>query len=100
MPPTASIPRPAADEFLHYYGKYIEKVPGEDALSALSGQIADMVRLLRPHDGARALHRYAPGKWSAKEVIGHLSDTERVFAYRALRIWRGDTTPLAGFDDA
>ena len=99
MPATAAIPRPAADEFFDYYGKYIEKVPGEDALSALSGQIADTVRLLRPLDGARALHRYAPGKWSVKEVIGHLSDTERVFAYRALRIGRGDTTPLAGFDE-
>ena len=99
MPATAAIPRPAADEFFDYYGKYIEKVPGDDALSALSGQIADTSRLLRPLDGARALHRYAPGKWSVKEVIGHLSDTERVFAYRALRIGRGDTTPLAGFDE-
>src|SRR2546422_8933199 len=99
MPGTAAIPRPTADEFFDYYGKYIEKVVGDDALSALSGQITGTVRLLRPLEEAKALHRYAPGKWSVKEVIGHLSDSERVFAYRALRIGRGDATPLAGFDE-
>jgi hypothetical protein len=56
----------------------------------------------RRFDGAsdtRGDYRYAPGKWSLKEVIGHLSDTERVFAYRTLRIGRGDATALPGFDD-
>ena len=99
MQGTLTIARPAADEYLEYYGKYIEKVPGGDALSALSSQIFETLGLLRPLSEAKALHRYAPGKWSVKEVIGHLADSERVFAYRALRFGRGDTTPLMGFDE-
>lgn len=99
MHATLTVERPAADEFFEYYGKYIEKVPGDDALSALSSQTTDTVRVLRPLSDAKALHRYAPGKWSIKEVIGHLSDSERVFAYRAMRFGRGDTTPLVGFDE-
>jgi len=99
MQGTPSIPRPAPDEFFEYYGKYIGKVPGEDALSALSSQIPETLGLLRPATEEQALHRYAPGKWSIKEVVGHLADSERVFAYRALRFGRGDTTPLPGFDE-
>jgi len=94
-----AIARPAPGEFVEYYGKYIALVPGEDAISALRGQIEETARLLAPLDESRALHRYAPGKWSVKEVVGHLSDSERVFAYRALRMGRADTTPLAGFDE-
>jgi len=99
MPATLAIPRPAADEFFEYYGKYIDRVPGDDAMPALRDQIGDTVRLLRPLAESKALHRYAPGKWSVKEVVGHLADSERVFAYRALRVGRGDSTPLAGFDE-
>jgi uncharacterized damage-inducible protein DinB len=99
MPATLAITRPAPDEFFEYYGKYIDLVPGDDALPALRDQIEDTVRLLAPLDESKALHRYGPGKWSVKEVVGHLSDSERVFAYRALRMGRGDTTPLAGFDE-
>ena len=94
-----AISRPAPDEFFEYYGKYIEMVPGDDAMPAMRDQIGDTIRLLEPLDEQKALHRYAPGKWSVKEVVGHLSDSERVFAYRALRMGRGDTTPLAGFDE-
>jgi len=94
-----AISRPKPDEFFEYYGKYIALVKGEDAMPALGEQIAETVRLLAPLDEKKALHRYAPGKWSVKEVVGHLSDTERVFAYRALRMGRGDATPLAGFDE-
>ena len=94
-----AISRPAPDEFFEYYGKYIALVAGDDAMPALRDQIGDTARLLKPLDESKALHRYAPGKWSVKEVVGHLSDTERVFAYRALRMGRGDTTPLAGFDE-
>ena len=99
MPATFTIGRPAADEHIEYYGKYIAQVQGDDALSALSSQIGDTMRLLRPLDETKALHRYAPGKWSVKETIGHLSDVERVFSYRALRFGRGDTTPLPGIDE-
>ena len=99
MPATLAIARPAPDEYLEYYQKYINLVPGEDGLPALRGQIGETSRLLRSLDETKAMHRYAPGKWSVKEVVGHLADGERVFAYRALRIGRGDQTPLAGFDE-
>ena len=99
MPLTLAIARPAAGEFIEYYKKYIDLVPGEDALPALRSQIGETARLLRPLDDTKALHRYAPGKWSVKEVVGHLADGERVFAYRALRMGRGDETPLPGFDE-
>ena len=96
-----AIPRPAADEYAPYYGKYIDRVPavdGDGALAALlDRQLAETRELLAGIAESRASHRYAPGKWSIKEVVGHLADSERVFAYRALRIARGDETPLASF---
>ena len=91
--------RPGADEHIEYYAKYIARVPGEDLGEALRSQSAATLRLLEGVTDAQALHRYAAGKWSVKEVLGHLTDAERVFAYRALRFGRGDTTPLAGFDE-
>jgi hypothetical protein len=100
MSPTlAPIPRPSADEFLPYYGKYIEKVAGDDARPVLAEQIEASLGLLAPLTDAQSLHRYAPGKWSVKEVVGHLLDAERVFAYRALRFGRADATELPGFDE-
>ena len=99
MPATLAITRPAPDEFFEYYGKYIDLVPGDDAMPALRGQIGETARLLKPLNESKAMARYAPGKWSVKEVVGHLADCERVFAYRALRIGRADATPLPGFDE-
>lgn len=99
MPATLAISRPAADEHLEYYAKYIRLVPGEDAMDAMRSQIGDTVRLLQPLDESKALHRYGPGKWSVKEVVGHLADAERVFSHRALRFGRADATPLPGFDE-
>ena len=93
------IPRPGAGEHDPYYSKYIELVPGDDAFPPLERQLDASLALLAPLDEARALHRYAPGKWSVKEVVGHLADCERVFAYRALRFARADATPLPGFDE-
>jgi hypothetical protein len=93
------ITRPAEGEYNPYYGRYISQVPGDDALDALDAQIGETLALLAPLDEARALHRYAPGKWSVKETIGHVADAERVFAYRALRFARADATPLPGFDE-
>jgi len=90
--------RPDASEYAPYYGKYIELVPGNDVLSALRGQIGDTLGTLREVSDADSLRRYAEGKWSLREVAGHLMDTERIMAYRALRIARNDATPLAGFD--
>ncbi|MCU0619081.1 MAG: DinB family protein [Gemmatimonadaceae bacterium] len=93
------LPRPAADEFAPYYQGYLAAVDSERIGAQLLAQRDAVSRLLGPLDDTTAQHRYAPGKWSVKEVCGHLVDTERVFAYRLLRIARGDTTPLPGFDE-
>ncbi len=89
---------PAADEYAPYYGKYIERV-GPDPLAALVAQAASTAALLAATPESKASHRYADGKWSVREVVVHMSDAERVFAYRALRVGRGDETPLPGFDE-
>ena len=90
--------KPQAEEHAEYYARYI-KLVGDDALSALRAQSASTPRLLSGLSEAQAMHRYAPGKWSVKEVVGHMIDGERVFSYRALRVARADTTPLPGFDE-
>ena len=95
----AAIPRPAAAEYAPYYGRYIDKVPDGDLLRTLADQARETQALLAGLSDAKALHRYAPGKWSIKEVIGHVTDAERVFCYRALRFARGDTIALPGFDE-
>ena len=92
MQPTIAIPRPGADEYAPYYANYIAQVPGDDALPMLAGHIEGWHPSLRKLTEAQALHRYAPGKWSLKEVLGHLCDAERVFAYRALRFARAAST--------
>lgn len=90
---------PETDEYAPYYGRYIATVAGAD----LRAVLADQVDVLRAASAglseAGALQRYGEGKWSVKEVVGHISDAERVFAYRALRIARGDRTPLPAFDE-
>ena len=94
-----SLPRPAADESAPFYHGYIEKVPGEQVGEYLAAQLGEVERLLAPLDDAAARFRYAPDKWSVKEVLGHLCDAVRIFAYRLLRIARADATPLPGFDE-
>lgn len=94
-----SIPRPSADESIPYYHGYIAKVPSENLGEQLLAQIQELDRLFENVTDRAALARYADGKWSIKEVIGHLSDTERIFSYRLLRIARGDATPLPGYDE-
>ena len=96
---TLAIPRPGADEHLPYYAKYIAQVPGDDAMTTLATHIEGWVPALHKLSDAQALHRYAAGKWSVKEVLGHVCDGERVFTYRALRFARADATPLPGFDE-
>ena len=92
------IPRPAADEYAPYYGRYISRVPDGDLCVMLASQLADTLALVRAIPEQRGTHRYADGKWSIKEVIGHVSDTERIMSYRALRFARADQTPLPGFE--
>jgi hypothetical protein len=90
--------RPKADEYAEYYGRYIEHVPPGDVMQGLETQLADTLALVRGMPESRGEHRYAPGKWTIKEVLGHLADSERVFAYRLMRIARADATPLPGFE--
>src|SRR6266436_6486698 len=98
--PTLTIARPQAGEYAPYYDRYISLVQGEDILNTLDQQRRETMTLLCGRDEEDGDFRYAPGKWSAKEVLGHVCDSERVFAYRALRIARADATPLAGFEQA
>ena len=90
--------RPQPDEYAPFYANYVALVPEGDILITLEAQLHDMKALLGPIGEQRAEFRYAPDKWSIKEVLGHISDSERIFAYRALRIARGDKTPLSGFE--
>ena len=94
MPTTLS--RPAADEYLAYYDRYVTLVPDGNLVDLLLDQQLETIGMLRRVDDERGLHAYAPGKWTIKEVIGHLCDAERVFAYRALRFARGDAQPVGG----
>lgn len=91
--------RPGADEYAPYYQPYVALVPEGGIVGILARQIDETIALFSGLTEAQADHAYAEGKWTIKEVVGHLSDSERVFAYRALRFARGDTTELAGFDE-
>lgn len=95
---TLTIARPGADEHSAYFGKYVERVPEGDLVGLLRSQIGDTAALLR-RSRDRADFAYGPGKWTVKQVVGHLADVERVMAYRALSIARNDGTPLPGFDE-
>ena len=89
---------PGTDEYAEFHKGYMTAVAGEtNALDVLTRQL-QTIEWLRALTPSQAAHRYAAGKWSVGEVIGHVSDSERVFAYRLLRIARGDQTPLPGFD--
>jgi len=90
--------RPQAGEYADFYAKYVELVPGTDVLGTLESQRLVMAQMLGARSEREGNFRYASDKWSVKEVIGHLSDSERIFAYRALRFARGDQTPLSGFE--
>jgi DinB superfamily len=91
--------RPGAGEHAEYYSKYTSLVPEGDLLELLGRQADEFPGFLRGIPAQLHDHRYAGGKWSIKEVIGHLTDAERIFSYRALRFARGDDTPLASFDE-
>ena len=93
------ITRPQADEFSSFFTGYVQRVPeGTDIIALLSAQPAELRTLLSHVTDEQADVRPAPNEWSIKEVMGHVNDAERIFAYRATRIARGDTTPLPGFE--
>jgi hypothetical protein len=95
-----TLPAPETNEYAPAFAGYVGRLArSEDVLAVLAGQLEELPELARRFGEARGDYRYADGKWSVKEVIGHLADSERIFAYRALRIARGDGTPLAGFDE-
>jgi len=96
---TTTMERPQAGEYAPFYERYISQVQGDDILATLDEQRRQMLLLLSGCSEADGDIRYAEGKWSVKEVIGHICDAERIFLYRALRIARGDATPLSGFDE-
>lgn len=90
--------RPAQSEYASFYDGYVQAVPEGDVIRYLSTQLVEVEGLLGHLADEQANARYAPDKWSVKEVLGHLSDTERVMSYRLFRAARGDATPLASFD--
>jgi hypothetical protein len=90
--------RPQSGENAPFYDRYISLVPGSDILAALDEQRRQMLLLLSGRTDADGDIRYAPEKWNVKEALGHLNDTERIMGYRALRIARGDTTPIEGYE--
>ncbi len=92
------IPRPDPSEHDPYYSRYIDLVKTSDILKALSVQIDGSLALLRSIPSSKSVYRYGPDKWSVNEVVGHIIDTERVFAYRALTFARNDKTALPGFE--
>lgn len=96
--PNLTIARPDPSEHAPYFAKYIDLVRGADLLAELKRQTGETTHTLRAISADDSLRRYAAGKWSVREVIGHVTDAERVFAYRALRFGRGDATPLPSFD--
>ena len=94
-----NIARPQPDEIPDFFKNYVSHIPADvDGLTALERQKADVMALARI-GSLQSEHRYAEGKWSVKEVIGHMADAERIFGYRLLRIARGDKTPLPSFDE-
>src|SRR5918997_2375686 len=97
--PTTLITRPTPDESISYYHRYITRVSDEELGTQLANQLREVEQLFENVTDRAALARYAEGKWSVKEILGHLADTERIFTYRLLRIARGDATPLEGYDE-
>ncbi|WNQ10951.1 DinB family protein [Paenibacillus aurantius] len=90
--------RPGAGEYGDYFGKYVKLVPDGDITDILRAQGEETALLLAELSSEQAEYRYEPDKWSLKEAIGHLADTERVMSFRLLCAARGETAPLPGFD--
>ncbi|MCU1265584.1 MAG: hypothetical protein JWM21_1902 [Acidobacteria bacterium] len=94
----AALSRPESSEHASYYERYTSLVTEGDIVSILTRQLDETLQLLRAIDETRAGYRYAPDKWSIKQLLGHVIDGERIFSYRALRFARDDKSPVVGFD--
>jgi hypothetical protein len=92
------ITTPDRTEAAEYYFTYIDQVPGGDICGILEAQLAETLALLHGISEEQSLHRYAPEKWSIRQVVSHVNDTERVFAFRAFWFARGFDSPLPSFD--
>lgn len=95
----AIITPPDTSEYFHYYGNYINRVKTNNLINALQENENDFISLSKTIPEQKANYKYADGKWTVKEVIRHLSDAERIFAYRALTFARNDKNPLPGFEE-
>jgi hypothetical protein len=91
--------RPEKSEAAAYYWKYIDKVEGDDPVAALERQLADATAVFAKISEEKSTFRYAPEKWSIRQSLNHVTDTERMFTFRALWFARGFTAPLESFDD-
>lgn len=95
---TSTRRRPQPDEYAEFFAGYVDLVPDGDIITILREQLEPTVELLRSAPAEKHDFRYAPGKWTLKQVLGHVIDGEWVFTYRALRFARGDQSPLTGMD--
>jgi hypothetical protein len=92
------IGRPQPSEAAPYYFLYIDQAPGDDPTALIEAQLEECLRFFADISGEKSLYRYAADKWSIREALNHITDTERAFAFRALWFARGFTTPLPGYD--
>lgn len=97
-PKKAPVVKPDPSEYASFYETYVSRVPATDIVGQLEAQRLQMIQLFSARSERDGNFRYAPGKWTVKEVLGHINDSERIFVYRALRIARGDKTPMEGFE--
>ena len=94
-----AVARPDASEYPAFYAGYVASIQDDDVVHALARSGAEVAALMRGIPEARGAFRYAEGKWTIRTLLGHVIDAERIFTYRALRLARGDSTPLPGFDE-
>lgn len=92
------IPRPRPGEAAPYYSTYIDQAPGEDPVGLMETQLEECLALFSGVSEERSAYRYAPEKWSIRQLLNHITDTERAFAFRALWFARGFPAPLPGYD--
>lgn len=93
------MPRPQQDEYGTFFERYILNTTGDDVVKELERSAVPLQNFLNSILEEKGGHRYAPGKWTIRQLIQHMIDTERVFAYRAMCIARGEDQPLPGFDE-